>query len=206
MLITLQRVINQINNTTMLTTFLDDLKDFRRAQGQRYELRYMVLFCIMAFLCNAKSYRDIERFIKQHFPVLKSDFNLKWKRPPGFTTIRNIILGIDVAELEACFRAYNQSLLKKVRKGHIATIAIDGKTLCGSYNNMQDQKAKQIVSMFETDSRFILAHEIIDEKTNEIPVIQKFLKEIELEGYYFTMDAMHCQKKPLKRPKPGKKI
>ena len=34
----------------MIITFLDDLKDHRRSQGQRYELRFIVLFSIMAIL------------------------------------------------------------------------------------------------------------------------------------------------------------
>ena len=51
----------------MILTFLDDLKDHRRLQGQRYELKFIILFSIMAFLSNAKSYRDVERYIKSHF-------------------------------------------------------------------------------------------------------------------------------------------
>jgi hypothetical protein len=189
----------------MITTFLDDIQDNRRPQGQRYELRYIVLISIMATLSNAKSYRDIARFINMHFRVLKSDFKLKWKKPPGYTTIRNILKGIDGEELEACFRAYNQSILNKLDDKKIVTIALDGKTLCGSYDNFIDKKPMQILSMFETSDRLILAHEVIDEKTNEIPVIQKLLREIGLDGYYYTMDALHCQKKLLKRQKKDTK-
>ena len=77
----------------MIATFLEDLKDHRRTQGQRYKLEHIILFSIMAFLSNAKSYRDISRFIKSHFEVLKEHFGLSWKKPPGYTTVRNIILG-----------------------------------------------------------------------------------------------------------------
>lgn len=184
----------------MITTFVDDLLDHRRAQGQRYELKFVVLFSIMALLSNSKSYRDISRYLKQHFKILKKDFSLKWKRPPSYTTVRNIIKGIDDKELEACFRAYSQSLLEKNKDGKLVCIAGDGKTLRGSFDNFEDKRAVQILSFFESSQRLILAHECIEEKTNEIPAVQKLLQELELTDYLYTMDALHCQKKLLKVP------
>lgn len=185
----------------MIATFIDDLKDHRRAQGQRYELKFIILFSIMALSSNAKSYRDIERFIRNHIEVLKRDFKIKWRKPPGYTTIRNILLGVDGLELEACFRAYTQSLLEENKTKAIKGIAMDGKVLRGSFDYFKDKRATQIVSMFETSDKMILAHEVIDEKTNEIPVIQALLMDLDLEGYCYTMDALHCQKKLLRQPK-----
>ena len=182
----------------MISTFLADLQDHRRPQGQRYKLEYIILFSIMAFLSNAKSYRDISRFIKVRFEVLKEHFGLTWKRPPGYTTIRNVIMGVDSEELESSFRVYTQSLIDGSNGSPIGTIAFDGKTLRGSYDHFQDKRAIQILSMFSTEDKLILAHEVIDQKTNEIPMVQKLLEETGLEGYYYTMDALHCQKKLLK--------
>ena len=181
----------------MILTFLDDLKDHRRAQGQRYELRFMILFSIMAVLSNAKSYRQVANFIITHFDTLKNDFNLKWKRPPAYTTVRNIIQGIDPKELEACFRAYTQSLINGEIDGTAKCIAVAGKVLRGSFDNFEDKKAIQVLSFFETEQELILAHQVIDRKTNEIPVFQNLLKELELEDAIYTLDAMHCQKKLL---------
>lgn len=182
----------------MILTFLADLQDHRRPQGQRYKLEHIILFSIMAFLSNAKSYRDISRFIKTRFEVLKKDFGLTWERAPGYTTIRNVIMGVDSEELEACFRSYTQSLIEGSNTSSVGTIAFDGKTLRGSYDHFQDKRAMQILSMFRTEDKIILVHEVIDQKTNEIPMVQKLLEEIGLEGYYYTMDALHCQKKLLK--------
>ncbi|HSO86416.1 MAG TPA: ISAs1 family transposase [Draconibacterium sp.] len=179
----------------MIITFLDDLKDHRRSQGQRYELRFIVLFSIMAILSNAKSYRDIARFIEKHFRNLQKDFGLKWKKKPAYTTVRNIIQGIDEQELESCFRAYAQSLLTGAGNDNPIGVAVDGKVLRGSYDNFQDKKAVQVLSFFDTQSELILAHETIDVKTNEIPVAQALIPQLGLEGVVYTLDALHCQKK-----------
>jgi len=148
----------------------------------------------MAILSNAKSYRDIARFMKKHFKNLQKDFRLKWKRAPAYTTVRNIIQGIDKQELESCFRAYSQSL-SGTDKDNFVGVAIDGKVLRGSYDHFQDKKAIQVLSFFDTEQQLILAHEVIDAKTNEIPVAQALIPQLELEGVVYTLDALHCQKK-----------
>jgi len=178
----------------MIITFLDDIRDHRRSQGQRYELKFVLLFSIMAILSNAKSYRDISRFINKHLERLKKDFGLEWKKPPAYTTVRNIINGVGQQELEAGFRAYTQSLSETDKDNYIG-VAVDGKVLRGSYDHFQDKKAIQVLSFFDTQSELILAHEKVDVKTNEIPVAQALIPKLGLENVVYTLDALHCQKK-----------
>ena len=51
-----------------------------------------------------------------------------------------------------------------------------------------------MLSAFAVDTAFVLAHIEIDEKSNEIPAVQKLLEELDLAGHIVTCDAMHCQK------------
>jgi predicted transposase YbfD/YdcC len=44
-------------------------------------------------------------------------------------------------------------------------------------------------------AEIILFHELIEEKSNEIPAVQKMLKELDLWDVVYTLDAMRCQKK-----------
>jgi len=181
----------------MISTFPDDMKDHRCAQGLRYELKHIILFSIMAILSNAKSYRQIASFIKVHYKTLDKDFCLAWKRPPSYSTIRNIIQGTDRDELESCFRSYSQSLAKQGNSNAETSIAVDGKVLRGSYDHFGDKIAIQILSFFETCQKLIMTHEVIEEKTNEIPVFQRLINELQFEGIVYTLDALHCQKKLL---------
>lgn len=126
----------------MLTTFLIDLKDFRRSQGQRYELHNVILFSIMAISCNAKTFRQIAIFIKSHFKELSHAFDQKWKRPPSYTTIRNHINGLDSEDIEGVFRVYTQHLLPVLaHQEAFRHICADGKTLCGSVDKAQSKRA-----------------------------------------------------------------
>jgi len=180
----------------MLESFLFNIKDHRRKQGQRYQLGHILLFSIFAILCDADSYRKIYAFIKVQYPLLNNIYQLNWKKCPAYTTIRNIIQGVSGDELNKAFREYSAALadLNPQPKRYVA---FDGKVLRGSFDHFQDQKAIQIFSAFLTDSNIIIAHEPIADKTNEIPTAQQLIDALGLSNYIFTFDAMHCQQKTL---------
>lgn len=180
----------------MLESFLFKNKDHRRKQGQRYQLGHILLFAILAMLCDADSYRKIYAFIKCHYQLLNKIYQLNWKRCPAYTTIRNIIQGVSFDELKNAFREYSAALAD-TNPHHKRYIAFDGKVLRGSFDNFQDQKAMQLFSAFLTDSKIIIAHEPIADKTNEIPTAQQLIERLGLSDYIFTFDAMHRQEKTL---------
>jgi len=183
----------------MLTTFFTDTKDFRRPQGRKYELDKILLLSVIAILCNAKSYRDISRFIKGKFEELKRELSFNWKKPPAYTTIRNIIQGVDSQEIEAAFRGFMQSQTQYGFDNTPIHIAIDGKTLCHSFDHFEDRKALQKLMFFDANNDLILGHIAIEEKSNEIPAFQSLLAVLEIPNAVFSADAMHCQKKLLSR-------
>jgi hypothetical protein len=178
----------------MLLKYLKQIKDNRRAQGRRYELCYILLFAILAILSGADSYRAISSFIEIRFDDLKATFGLKWKKRPAYTTIRGIIQGANKEELEKAFRSYSEELHKIDDTVLSKCIAIDGKTLRGSFDNFIDKKALHILNIFATCPCLVLANGETDEKSNEIPAVQKLLIDVGLSGYIMTLDALHCQK------------
>lgn len=176
----------------MLESFLLEVKDHRRKQGMRYQQGHILLFAILAIMSGATSYRKIHQFIVAHYSVLDEIWTLKWKRMPAYTTIGDIIQNTSGAELERAFRKHSAALGEKDELGVL--VGCDGKVLRGSFDQFKDQKAIQILSVFESDEYLILAHEEIGSKTNEIPTMQRLMKELGLWGRIFTMDALHCQK------------
>ncbi len=167
----------------MLKSFLSEIKDYRRKEGKRYKLADILLFSIFAILGGAVSYRKIHTFIKGHYDVLNEKFGLGWKRIPAYTTIRNIIIGLSVSDSEECFRKYSLKLSDlSEEKGGKVFISCDGKTLRGSFDNFKDKKAIEILSAFLPESRIILAHCDVEEKTDGIAVVQHLIKELGLKN------------------------
>jgi predicted transposase YbfD/YdcC len=74
-------------------------------------------------------------------------------------------------------------------------IAIDGKTVRGSFNTRQGSKAIHLVSAWATENRLVFAQVKTEEKSNEITAIPVLLEMIALKGCIVTIDAMGCQYK-----------
>jgi hypothetical protein len=182
---------------------LAQMPDPRRAEGRRYELTPLLIGTILAIACGATSYRKVQRFLAAHWRRLIALFGGTWKRAPAHTTVRNVLRELDPAALEVAFRAHSQALLPAPGSGPSRCIAIDGKVLRGSFDHFAEQKAAQILGALAQEEQLILAHVAIDAKSNEIPAAQQLIAELGQSGCLLTLDAEHCQKKPLKRPLPA---
>ncbi len=185
-----------------LLDILADVPDPRRAEGKLYKLPYVLLFSILAIVSGCNSYRGIVTFIDVHRHRLNAAFALKWRRAPAHTAIRYILQGLDPATVETAFRRH--AALLQAANGTLGqgSIALDGKTLRGSFDNFNDRAAAQVLSAFATNTALVLAHVDIAAKSNEIPAAQTLLAELGIaSGAIVTLDALHCQKNILRLPR-----
>lgn len=187
---------------TLLSIF-GEIPDPRRGQGKMYPLAPILLFTVLAMLSGAVSYRQVHAFIKAHLDRLNAAFDLSLKRAPAYSSVRFILHGLDGAALESAFRRHAATLGAGATNASDAAkpvcVAIDGKTLRGSFDAFNDRKAAHLMSAFAHDDQIILAHLAIDEKSNEIPAVQDMIATLGrelggLSGRLFTVDAMHAQK------------
>jgi predicted transposase YbfD/YdcC len=70
-------------------------------------------------------------------------------------------------------------------------IAVDGKTLCGSFG--KEQKSVHLLSALLHQEKIVIAQRKVADKSNEITGFCILLKNIDLKGHIVTGDAMHCQ-------------
>lgn len=177
-----------------LLAALGDVPDPRRAQGKRYPLPYLLMFTVLALLSGARSYRGIITFLEQRREHLNHHFGVDLKRAPAVNTLRTILQSLDTDTLEEAFRRHAKALLPEGKMGEKTVVALDGKTLRGSFDHINDRKAAQTLTAFGSASAIVLAHTEIDDKSNEIPAAQQMIRDLGLTGIVFTADAMHCQK------------
>ena len=184
-----------------LLDVLADVPDPRRAEGKLYKLPHVLLFSILAIVAGCNSYRGIVTFIDVHRHRLNAAFSLKWRRAPAHTAIRYILQGLDPAALEMIFRRHAALLQAARATPGQGSIALDGKTLRGSFDKFRDRTAAQVLSAFATDTALVLAHVDITGKSNEIPAAQTLLAELGVaDGAIVTLDALHCQKNTSRSP------
>ena len=103
--------------------------------------------------------------------------------------------------VEAVFRRHAALLQAALATPGQGSIALDGKTLRGSFDNFHDRAAAQVLSAFATDTALVLALIDIAEKSNEIPAAQALLGKLGVaSGAIVTLDALHCQKNISRSP------
>ena len=73
-------------------------------------------------------------------------------------------------------------------------VAIDGKTLRRSHDQVESKRAIHMVSAWSSSNALVLGQYKTEEKSNEITAIPKLLEMLCLEGSLVTIDAMGCQK------------
>jgi hypothetical protein len=178
-----------------LLDVLAEVPDPRRAEGKLYGLPYVLLFSILAIVTGCNSYRGIVTFIGVHRRRLNAAFGLNWRRAPAHTAVRYILQGLDPATVEAAFRRHAALLQAARATPGQGSVALDGKTLRGSFDKFHDRAAAGVLSAFATDTALVLAHVDIAEKSSEIPAAQVLLADLGVaDGAIVTLDALHCQK------------
>jgi hypothetical protein len=187
-----------------LLAALGDIPDPRRAQGQRYGLSHLLLFSVLAILAGATSYQGIITFIGVHRERLNHVFGSRFRRAPALNTLRNLLLALDPADLEAAFRRHARDLVRAAPETGLHTVALDGKTLRHSFDRLHDQAVTHLLSAFATEAALILAHCEVSGAPGEVAAAARLIEVLGLTGVVFTADALHCRKVPLRvLPRPA---
>jgi DDE_Tnp_1-associated len=178
-----------------LLEILREIPDRRRAEGKRFDLPTVLLYSILGMVAGANSYRQMHEFIRIHRQLLNEAFGLELRYSPSYTGLRLILRGVDPATLETGFRRHAGTFAAPAATAGLTAIAIDGKTLRGSFDAFCDRKAAHMMSALRHADQIVLAHLMVAEKSNEIPAAPELIEALGLTDSLFTLDAEHCQKK-----------
>ena len=178
-----------------LLEVLRSIPDRRRAEGKRFDLATVLLYTILGMVAGANSYRQMHEFIRVHRQRLNEAFGLALRYPPSYTGLRDILQGVDPKALEAAFRAHASAITSTAppREGLVA-VAVDGKTLRGSFDAFADKKAAHMLSALRHADQIVLGHMMVGDKSNEIPTAPELIEALGVKGCIFTLDAEHAQK------------
>ena len=170
-----------------LFEFAQTLRDGRSQHGKRYQTPGMITLCILAALAGIKGYKGIALWTASL--DTRTLELLKLWRKPSESTIRRFLLSMPADEFD---KWVTQWLFKS--KSLCGTVlALDGKVLRGSHDG--EKKATQLLSIVDHKDGMVITQREVSNKTNEIPIAQKLLSEMEIKGCVITGDALHTQDK-----------
>ncbi|MFA0088740.1 ISAs1 family transposase [Vibrio sp. 10N.261.51.F12] len=166
------------------------IRDPRQSWKIEHTLADIIFLMVAAVIAGAEGWEDIEDF---------GEDNLEWLRQygdfingiPVHDTIARVINLISAKQLQRCFSSWMQDC-HDVTSGEV--IAIDGKTLRGTYNKDKRCGAIHMVSAFSAANQVVLGQVKTSEKSNEIKAIPELLELLSIRGCIVTIDAMGCQR------------
>lgn len=167
------------------------IRDPRHNQGKEHLLVDLLTIALLAMLCGADSFVEMEEFGIAREPWLKKFLKLP-SGIPSHDTFGRVFSLIDHTQLETCFTDWVTGVFSVL--GYGGTIAIDGKTSRRSHDRGKDVPALHMVSAFSTDLGLALGQEKTAADSNEITAVPALLEKLMLKGCIVTLDAMGCQR------------
>jgi hypothetical protein len=174
---------------------LSRLSDTRRNEGKRHKLNLIVILVILAIMSGYQGYRAIGDFIKRNKKELKSYFKPEKGRLPSFSTTRRVMNNINFDELCEIFEKWSKNYIEIKEK---EWISLDGKAISGTIPE-EEHKFVNLVSLFAIEKKLVYSMGKVEEKSNEIPKVQELIEDFPVRKVIFRMDALHCQKKTIKK-------
>ncbi|MEH2455420.1 ISAs1 family transposase [Nostoc sp.] len=170
------------------------IQDPRIDRSKRHKLIDIMTIAVCAVICGADGWVAIETYGCAKYEWLKTFLELA-NGIPSHDTFARVFAQINHQQFQSCFLHWMKSI-QKITSGEV--VAIDGKTLRGSYNKSSEQSAIKMVSAWATTNKLVLGQVKVNEKSNEITAIPELLKVLELSGCLVTIDAIGCQKEIVK--------
>jgi len=181
-----------------LLDYLGEVKDPRRLQGQRHDLKVILLLTLMSIMSGYIGYRPIGDFIRRNKKDLLATLRPRNGKLPSFDVIRQVLIHIDFKEISKQFHDWAKQYISISKH---EWVSIDGKAISGTVTKGLpiDQDFVSLVSLYCSKTKLILGNgQVSNSKQSEIPVVRQLIMALDLQGVTFTLDALHCQKKLLK--------
>jgi len=181
------------------------VKDPRQKHKIKYKIWDIVIVAILAVLANCNDWEEIEDFGRYRIKWLRKSLLLTGGIPSALTYER-VIAVLDKDVLNEIFVEFCKRVKHKKRTQTFKDIfSFDGKVDRGSsrQKTMYSEAIKplNVLNVYSDTLGISVAQEIIEDKTNEIPMIPIIIEKLDLTGVICTWDAMNTQRENIKAVK-----
>lgn len=172
--------------------FFNDLPD-PRGRNKIHHLSDMIVIAVMAVICGAEGWTEVELFGQSKQKWLATFLELP-DGIPSHDTFDRVFALLDPDAFERCFLAW-MSALVELAGGRL--ISIDGKSIRRSFEHAWDKSGMaHLVSAMvsQGDNRLVFGQVAVEDKSNEITAIPRLLELMDLKGAIVTIDSIGCQR------------
>lgn len=176
-------------------------EEYAGYDGYYYSVAEAIIIIVVGSLCGLRNTKQIwlwatndkiQEFLKEKFQI---------RRVPSYYWLLCLLKMVKPESMSKCFSAWISSMLPEEKA---ETIAVDGKTIRSTKKMKKCSTPLHIVSAQLGELGLTYAQETVDDKSNEIPAVQKLLEELDISGCMVVADALNCQKETAKVVVSGK--
>jgi hypothetical protein len=178
-----------------LIAILSTMPDPRVTRTRVHKLVDILVIALLAIINGADGWESLSDFAYVREKWLRGFLELPGGVPCA-DTFRRVFEAIHPQHFGECLAQitadFNADMQGKV-------VAIDGKTLRGSFDRRRGRSALHIVSAWVAETGITLGQVVTAEKSNEITAIAELLKTLDVRGATVTIDAMGCPENNCRR-------
>jgi hypothetical protein len=167
---------------------LKEVPDFR-SRFASYPLWSLLAIHLLAVLCDApRGSKDLAKFARRLSQAQRRALGIRQRHgrypAPSQPTFWRLLEEISGAKLEQSLRAIQAQLRGPAPTNEL--IAMDGK-------EPKHGGGQGVLTAVCVPSQYYLASGIVETKTNEIPVARQLFEDLDLQGRFVSLDALHTQ-------------
>jgi len=174
---------------TNIFSYFGDLEDPRTGKNVTHPLENVITIAILAVICGADGWVDVERYGKAKKDWLTTFLDLE-KGIPSHDTFGRVFRWLDEEAFRSRFVQWTASIYQQTQ-GEV--VAIDGKKLRRSQEKCKGREGIWMVSAWASENRLVLGQKKVDEKSNEITAVPDLLAQLDISGCVVTLDALNTQ-------------
>lgn len=173
-----------------IISYFADIEDPRAARGKRHLLLDIICIALLAIICDANDYEEIEAYGLSKEKWLSSFLDLP-HGIPSHDTFRRVFAVLKPEVWQRRFLSWIDSLDLGQSEGE-DILAIDGKTARRSRDG--EQGGLHTVSVWSSRQGIVIGQTQVADHSNEITVLPELIESLEIVGAIITADAMGTQK------------
>jgi len=164
--------------------------------GYWYSISNVLTIMVCGMLCGLQRIDDIHDWAKST-PTRKFLFNqFGIMRILCRAQLYNILRCVDANKFKQSFSKWMRSVLHGEMEGK--TVAIDGKTVCGTDKLTDDGSVLHIVSALVSEFKLVIGSQECATKTSEITAFRELIELLDVTGTVVVADALHCNQNSAK--------
>ncbi|WP_044122015.1 ISAs1 family transposase, partial [Anaerobiospirillum succiniciproducens] len=175
-----------------LLHFFDDVKDYRQANTQEYNLDNIFCICLLlAMKGELTSFSYAAEYIQIKDDYFQKLNLIEGKNYPSYDTLNRIFQHIDSQELKDKLLKSIDRLIRKITGTFGSEQEQQNRLECDDSKPLNKSGCQ--VNIFDSSSLLRLVSEALDGNKPEISAFEQMLKRYKLKNTMITADALHCQ-------------